>query len=163
MNRRHHSPPPAAPQRRRRLRDQRGAAAVEFALVVGPLVFILYGLVVLGMALAVKQSVTNAAAEGARSAVGASSPVSTATSTVANRLNWLGSKYQAGSDLSVVYYNPGTSKCDSAYTPVSGATGVSLCVTVSIPYKSRQVIPPAPLINGIVPSTVKSTAVVQIS
>lgn len=136
---------------------------VEFALVVGPLMFVLYGLVCLGMALAVKQSVTNAAAEGARSAVGASSPVSTATATVANRLNWLGTKYKAASDLSVIYYNPTSLKCDSTYTPASGATGVSLCVTVSIPYKSRQIVPPAPLVNGIMPSTVKSTAVVQIS
>ena len=87
----------------------------------------------------------------------------TATTTVANRLSWLGSNYVASSDLTVVYYNPSTSSCDSSYTPSSGSTGVSLCVTVSIPYKSRNIIPPAPLINNVVPTQVKSTAIVQIS
>ncbi len=47
---------------------------VEFALVVGIFVMVLYGLVYYGMALATKQRVTNAAAEGARAAVGAASP-----------------------------------------------------------------------------------------
>ena len=55
---------------RRLRRDQTGAAAVEFVLVAIPLFFILYGLIAFGMMLALKQSVTNAAAEGARAVVG---------------------------------------------------------------------------------------------
>ena len=43
---------------------------VEFALVILPLMVVLYGLIYFGMALATKQRVTNAAAEGARAAVG---------------------------------------------------------------------------------------------
>ncbi len=45
---------------------------VEFALVILPLLVVLYGLIYFGMALATKQRVTSAAAEGARAAVGAS-------------------------------------------------------------------------------------------
>ena len=43
---------------------------VEFALVILPLMVVLYGLIYFGMALATKQRVTNAAAEAARAAVG---------------------------------------------------------------------------------------------
>jgi Flp pilus assembly protein TadG len=131
--------------------------------VVVPFVFVLYALVALGMALAVKQSVTSAAAEGARSAVGVPDPVTTATSTVANRLAWLNGKYVPSTDLTIVYFNPGTNVCDSAYAPAANATGVSLCVTVNVPYKARQIVPPAPIVNGIMPAELKSTAIVQIS
>ncbi len=59
---RHHSPPGAGSRRSPRRRDQKGAAAVEFALVILPLMIVLYGLIYFGMALATKQRITNAAA-----------------------------------------------------------------------------------------------------
>ena len=58
------SAPSAGSRRRCRRGDESGAALVEFALVVGLFVFVLYGLVWFGMMLALKQGVTNAAAEG---------------------------------------------------------------------------------------------------
>ncbi len=67
---RQHPPWPTGPRRSLRRRDQKGAALVEFSLVVGFFVFVLYGLIAFGMILATKQRVTNAAAEGARAAVG---------------------------------------------------------------------------------------------
>ena len=70
MTRRHDSLPASPPRRRLLRRNQAGAAAVEFPLVVGLFVFILYGLIAFGMILATKQRVTNATAEGARAAVG---------------------------------------------------------------------------------------------
>jgi Flp pilus assembly protein TadG len=82
---RHHSPPRAGSPRGLRRRDQRGAALVEFSLVVALFVFVLYGLIAFGMILATKQRVTNAAAEWARAAVGqpsAAAAVSAATARV---------------------------------------------------------------------------------
>ena len=65
-------PPPTAHARSglRRERGESGAALVEFALVIGLFMLILYGLISYGMIMATKQRVTNAASEAARSAVG---------------------------------------------------------------------------------------------
>ena len=61
------------PSRRRRLRrgDESGAAILEFAIVFVLFTFLVYGLIAYGMVLATKQRITNAAADGARAAVGA--------------------------------------------------------------------------------------------
>jgi Flp pilus assembly protein TadG len=158
-------PPRSRLSRRPSRRDQSGAALLEFVLVAIPFFMILYALIAFGMALAVKQSVTNATAEGARSAVGQTNYTTaktTATNTVANRLSWLHGNYQASTDLSVQYVNPATSQCDSTYTPSAGATGVSICVTVSIPYRTRHIVP-APIVQNVLPSQVKSVAIVQIT
>jgi Flp pilus assembly protein TadG len=50
-------------------RDDRGAAAVEFALVLPLLLLILFGIIEFGRAWSVKQTLTDAAREGARIAV----------------------------------------------------------------------------------------------
>lgn|GEM_PF-549092 len=136
-----------------RRRSQSGAALLEFALVVPIFVFVLYGLVAFGMMLALKQSVTNAATDGARSAIGATNPVSAATAAVAQRLNWLGGKYNPVTDLSV----PAPVPCPNDVT--------HQCITVSItyPYSSRPLIPPAPGLNLVTPSSFHSEATVQIS
>lgn len=55
-------------RRRQRLRDDRGAAAVEFALVVIPLLTLVLGVLGYGFMLSFRQSVSQAAAEGARAA-----------------------------------------------------------------------------------------------
>ncbi|HEV2759699.1 MAG TPA: TadE/TadG family type IV pilus assembly protein, partial [Acidimicrobiales bacterium] len=116
---RHHPPPPAGSRRTLGRRDQKGAAAVEFALVILPLMFVLYGLIAFGMILALKQSVTSAAAEGARAVVGVPDDAATpaderlekARTTVAARLNWLGAKYSP-SDVQVSWYDAGSLTCD---------------------------------------------------
>src|SRR6266571_3825611 len=59
------------PMRMRLRHDQRGAAALEFALVAPLLMFLIYGAVSYGIVLSVKHVMTEAAAEGARAAIGA--------------------------------------------------------------------------------------------
>jgi Flp pilus assembly protein TadG len=59
----------ASPRGASRLRDERGAAAVEFALVLPLLVVILFGILEFGRALHISHVVTDAAREGARRAV----------------------------------------------------------------------------------------------
>ncbi len=142
----------AAPTARSRLRvrrgDESGAALVEFALVVGIFVFVLYGLISFGMILAQKQRITNAAAEAARSAVGQPSgaaAVTTATARVNALLGAPGSY--------TVTYNPA----------FACAAGPENCIEVKITYdyKNHPIVPPAPGLGLITPDTFSSTAVVQ--
>ena len=146
VTRRHHL---LAPPRRRPLlrRDESGTALVEFALVVGVFVFVLYGLIAFGMILATKQQVTNAAAEGARAAVGQTTPaaaISAATARV------VAAGLPAG-----------------AYTPSysTAACGSNMCITVTITYDlaGHPVVPPAPGLGLVMPQTLTSKAVVQYS
>lgn len=145
MTRRHHLQPGEPPRRRFLRRDESGAAAVEFALVVGLFIFILYGLIAFGMILATKQRVTNAAAEGARAAVGqttSAGAISAATARV------------AAAGLTAGAYTP---------TYTTAACGSNQCITVTITYNlsTNPVVPPAPGLRLVTPSTLTSTAVVQ--
>lgn len=55
-------------ERRRERRGERGAAAVEFALILPILATLLFGIIDYGDMLSVRQAVSQAAAEGARAA-----------------------------------------------------------------------------------------------
>lgn len=126
-------------------RDESGAAMVEFALVAGLFVLMIYGLVAFGMILATKQRVTNAAAEGARAAVGQTSSAGAVSAATA--------RVQAALGM------PG------AYTPAysTAACGSNQCITVTITYNlaTNPVVPPAPGLGVVTPSSISSTAVVQ--
>ena len=155
---------PALPPRLRLIRrivrrNESGAALLEFSLVFGLFVFILYGLIAFGMMLAVKQSITAAAAEGARSVVGvADNPLTVGTderveqakSTVAQRLNWLGGNYVPASDLTVG-------------TPFSCNGKTCITVKITYHYTDRPLVPPAPGLNLVTPDTFASEATVQIA
>lgn len=167
---RHNPEPPAGGRWSLRRRDQRGAALVEFALVLIPLTFVLYGLIAFGTMLALKQSVTSAAAEGARAVVGVSDSTATpgvderlekAKSTVAARLNWLGTKYSP-SDLKVSWYDPVTQTCNYTTVPVTPPSPATVCVKITYPYTSRPLVPLAPGLGLITPSTLGSEARVQV-
>jgi Flp pilus assembly protein TadG len=127
---------------------------VEFALVVGLFIFILYGLIAFGMILATKQRVTNGAAEGARAAVGQTTAAGAKTAAIARvtaALGTPGTTYTIGPD-------PGGQ-------PRTAACGSNQCITVTITYNlaANPVVPPAPGLGLITPSTLSSTAVVQYS
>lgn len=147
MTRRHHLLPASPPRRHLFRRDQSGAAAVEFALVVGLFVFILYGLVAFGMVLATKQRVTNAAAEGARAAVGSANATEAVNAATARVL---------AAGLPVGAYTP-------VYSTAPCGTSGNECITVKITYDldTNPVIPPAPGLGLVMPPKMSSTAVVQ--
>jgi Flp pilus assembly protein TadG len=133
-------------------RSQSGAAMVEFAIVAPIFFFILYALIVFGMALALKQSVTNAAAEGARSAVGLTGPAAEtqAETEARDRLGWL-----SASQLAVLQVDATAATCDSG-------SGECITVVVNYPYEGNELVPPAPIINHLAPENVGSRAIVQI-
>lgn len=166
-----------APGKLRRLRpirgDESGAALVEFSLVFGLFVFILYGLIAFGMMFALKQSVTNAAAEGARAVVGVADVTSTvgvderlamAKTTVKDRLSWLGAKY-SDNDVKVSWYDPtfqGVGGCNYDAVPAAPPTPATVCVKITYPYSSRPLVPLAPGLGLVTPETLGSEARVQV-
>jgi len=117
---------------------------VEFALVIPIFVFVLYGLITFGVILAQKQ-ITNAAADGARAAVGQTTPASAIAAATARVQQSLGA--------------PGN------YTPIytTGACGSGTCITVDIVYNyaAHPIVPPAPGLGLVTPNTFHSSAVVQ--
>ena len=120
---------------------------MEFALVVGLFVFILYGLVAFGMVLATKQRVTNAAAEGARAAVGSANAPDAVNAATARVL---------AAGLPVGAYTP-------VYTTAPCGTTGNECITVSITwtYKDHPVVTTAPGLGLVMPESFGSTATVQ--
>jgi len=136
---------------------------VEFAVVALLFFTILYLLIAFGMALAVKQSITNAASEGARAAVGArpvgsetldAAQVRVAKAQVARALDWLGGHYVESRDLVV---DP-PAACDS-----SNPAGPK-CIRVKVTYQwdGNEIVPPGPGSN-LLPETFSSESVVQVA
>ena len=124
---------------------------VEFALVVGLFVMVLYGLIYFGMALATKQRVTNAAAEGARAAVGAPSAAVAQTKAQERVLKLMGTP---GGRYTVT---PVAAPCST-----SAPTGPQ-CITVTVNYdwRNHPAVPAAPGLGLVPVRTLGSVAVVQ--
>jgi Flp pilus assembly protein TadG len=135
---------------RRRRGDESGAAILEFSLVVILFVSFLYALIAFGVILAKKQEITNAAADGARSAVGAADPVDAATKRVKEALG-----DPIGSPANYVpTYSTG---------PCTGGSGNCITVTIDWNYGAHPVVPNPPLFGTVTPDTVSAKAVVQYS
>ncbi len=150
------------PDHRRRpvlRRDQAGAALVEFALVAGLFVMVLYGLIYFGMALATKQQVTNAAAEGARAAVGksAADAPALASSRVEALLGAPNGRYTIGPDAS----GPLLGNCDPDPAIPAGTGPQCITVTITYDWRNHPVVPAAPGLRLAPVNTLGARAVVQ--
>ncbi len=133
-------------------RDERGAALVEFALVVPLFVFVLYALIAFGLALSTKHKVTNAAAEGARAGVGAAdyaTATSRATSRITTVLGAPAGRYAVTIPAEAAAPSCGAEKC--------------LSVTIVWDYQNYPVVPEALGLGVALPDTVSSTAIVDYS
>lgn len=148
------SPPTARSRLRFRRGDESGAALVEFALVIGIFMFVLYGLISFGMILAQKQRITNAAAEGARSAVGQTTDA-TAVAAATARIN----KLLGAPGAYTVTYN-GSYNC-ATLPPPAAAQPNCIEVKITYDYKNHPIVPPAPGLGLFTPDSFSSTAVVQ--
>lgn len=131
---------------------------VELAFVVVPLAVLLFGIIWFGVLLSFKQAVTQAAAEGARAAVPYSyasqqSDAITAVTAAAN--GPLGSWSRTCS-------SSGTT-CTATPEPCPSGSGNCMSVTVSYNYRSNPILPNLPIISSLLPSSITSTAVVQMN
>lgn len=129
-----------------------GAAVLEFAIVSVALLAILYGIITFGIILAVEQTLTHAAAEGARAAVGAPAgeePTASATATRA-AIGWLDGWVQPGDVSSAV------ASC------THDATETCVEVRIDYPYGARPVLPPFPLVGLLAPDVIRTAAVATV-
>ena len=141
---------------------ERGAALVEFALVSLLFVFFIYAVAVYGIVLSTKNSITHAAAEGARASLSvADLPAATldarritqATTTAGNSLSGtLGSHYSSSQVSAAI------AGCDSP-----ADTHKCITVTVNYPWSTNPIVPLAPGMGLITPDTIHTSAVVRLN
>ncbi|AKM01112.1 TadE family protein [Burkholderia pyrrocinia] len=133
-------------------RRQRGATAVEFAIVFPLLFVIFYGILSFGMIFTIQQSLTFAASEGARAglsyAPSLAARMTNATTTAQSVVAWL---------------NVGTPQVVALQCSYDKSTPPSLyCLSVTVNYTPQSWITSMPLLGSILTQPLTSTAVVQI-
>lgn len=106
---------------RRSMKKERGASAVEFALLLPVFLAILFGVIEFGLALWRKQMLTNAVREGARVGI-----VAAATPKNAGEIEAVVAKFLADAGWD-------TSKLDVNVTNAGAAKGTPLTVEASYP------------------------------
>lgn len=153
--------------------DERGAELIEFAVVVVLLITLLYGIITYGLILGAQATITQAAADAARSGiVSSSTAVSTAESQACTDVGWMnktcGTPVTYNTSNCTFSPNPADAITAFACTencPSNSVNSVNTClaVTVSYNYAGTPLFPELPGLNVITPSTMFSTNVVQLS
>jgi Flp pilus assembly protein TadG len=148
----------------RKKRDDRGAALVEFAIVAVLLFTLIFGILVFGLLLSKKQTVVQAANEGARSAVpityhvvDGTTPsyiVTPVTSQVSTSLATTGRSCSdaLGTTCTVV-----VNQCSS------GSSTYCVYVTVTLDNKNHPLVPSLLLLSAVNPSTLTGQASAQLT
>ncbi|MFZ0249398.1 MAG: TadE/TadG family type IV pilus assembly protein [Acidimicrobiales bacterium] len=152
------------PQECTRHRDERGAEMVEFAFVVVLLIMLLYGIVSYGLILSAQSTVTQAAEDGARAGIVATSnPAGAAEAAAGDDVSWMG-KGQCwepdeglGTSGAAISCKAWPENCPS------NPNNQCLKVTVQYSYASDPLFPILPGLNIVTPSTLSSTDVLQMS
>jgi Flp pilus assembly protein TadG len=150
-------------------RDEDGAETVEFAIVVVLLITILYGIVSIGLSLAAKVTITQAAADGARAGIVMPTQalqISTAEAAAANDVAWMGkgtcgTTPSAGTTITCVA-TVSTANCSSPNYP-PGALPTCLKVVVSYNYANSPLFPVLPGFGVLSPNTITTSSTLQVS
>jgi Flp pilus assembly protein TadG len=143
-------------RRRRGRADERGAAAVEFALVVPVLLLLLFGIISYGYMLSFRQAISQAAAEGARAAA-----VTLAGTSDAQRSALARTAVEEALDSYGV-------DCTGAMTCTINAAdtcGSATCVSVELDYNwgDEPLVPGLPGLGLVTPDHLVYRAVAQVS
>ena len=124
---------------------ERGAAAVEFALVLPVLVVLLFGIIEFGFILYSKEVLTNASREGTRAGIVQAVPKPTVGQIQGVVTNYISNTGVLGTWTTTV-------------TGAGGAFGANLTVTVTLPY-NYLVLPNFTTLTG--PLTLTATTVMR--
>lgn len=151
--------------RRSRRRDD-GAAAVEFALVVPLLLLLLFGIISYGVMPSFRQTMSQAAAEGARAAAVTlleADKQAAGYAAIDNAFESFGTTCDAGV-LRKKGTAVGTCTVTSPGPCVPAATGVQ-CVTVTLSYDYRDhpIVPSFPGVGYVMPSVLTYSAQARVS
>jgi Flp pilus assembly protein TadG len=141
----------------RRVRGERGAALVELSLAVMLLCTLLFGIISYGYALSFKQSLTQAAAEGARAAaVAASGSATTAAQSGVARAVSAFNKTCASPGLTCTY---STLAADTS----CATDGICMRVRVAYNYNNYPLMPKLPGLGLLLPDTLQATSITQVT
>ncbi|HUE07638.1 MAG TPA: TadE/TadG family type IV pilus assembly protein [Acidimicrobiales bacterium] len=150
--------------------DERGAELIEFALVVVLLITLLYGIITYGLILGAQATITQAAADAARSGiVSSSTAVATAEAQACTDVGWMSKTCGTPTvfNTSTCTFSPNPADAITAFACTencpSNSVNTCLAVTVSYNYSSTPLFPELPGLGIITPSTISSTNVVQLS
>ena len=144
-----------------RRHDERGAALVEFAIATTVLLVLLFGIISYGYVLSFKQGLTQAAAEGARKAA-----VSTAATAPANAKTAVEKAVNAfDKHCNKLPVSDGTTCTYSMLALDTGCSANNICmrVRVSYDYKNHPLLPRFPGLGLLLPDTIESTSITQVS
>jgi Flp pilus assembly protein TadG len=158
--------------------DETGAEMIEFAIVVVLLITLVYGIVMYGVILAAKESITQATADGARAGIVWSTPSTAETTAVdqtANDLGWLGlGSCTSGTKMSCVtngttcpstYAGSGVYMCISSTEAACTSNANNTCLSVALTYyyANDPLFPEMPGLNLASPNTLTSNSTLQVS
>jgi Flp pilus assembly protein TadG len=129
---------------------------IEFAIVVVLLITLLYGIITYGLILAAQSTLTQAAADAARSGIVTTTQVATAEAQAGTDVGWMNKGTCAESGTTI------TCNAVKITCPSSTVNAQCLKVTVVYHYASDPLFPELPGLNLITPSTLTSTNVLQI-
>lgn len=154
-------------RKRRNCRSDRGAAMVEFALVLPIFLALVFGVISYGYMLSFRQAVSQAAAEGARAAAvtppGVTDAVRTtkATAAINNALGGYGITCVSG-QLRKGSTPVGTCAVPPAAACPNDATRRCASVTVTHQYRANPLIPSFPGLGISLPERLTYTSVVEV-
>ncbi|HSX67538.1 TadE family protein [Nocardioides sp.] len=132
-------------------RDEAGAAALEFALVLPILIMMVFAIITYGYMFSVRQALTQAAAEGARAAAVASTGQASTRATAAVN--------EALSGLSLTC-GAGGLTC----TPTTSTCGTASCMSVTVAFAYRANNPlPSLLPDALIPASLTFTSSAEVN
>jgi Flp pilus assembly protein TadG len=149
--------------RARELTD-RGAAAVEFALIMPILLLLVFGIISYGYMLSFRQAISQAAAEGARAAAVAQRDADQVPDAVAAMNEALDSYGVTCDDGTLNRDGGAVGTCAVAVATCAGEAASVQCVTVTIDYAyDDNPLLPVPGVGIVLPDNLRYSAVARVS
>jgi Flp pilus assembly protein TadG len=141
---------------RSRLKDERGVAALEFAIVAQLLMLLLYGMLSYGFVFAVDHDITHAAAEGARATL--TQPDSSTDAQL--------DAYATTAARDALSFTQ-VKQCNSCITSEvipcpSDATIRCIHVHIDYPYRNQPLVPTVAGMNGLIPQDIVADSTVEL-